>query len=226
VGLGLLALYWSRAGLPNWLLSGVLVLQFAWVFYAPDATAAKAELRRGYVSMVDRMRGKTPIDMGWEEFLSAPVFDQIRKHVGEGNTGRFLSIGLHPGIAAINGLPCADGIHENYPLSYKKRFRRLVAGELAHDGKNRRFFDDYGIRVYVLLRQFTSINARPKKPPIAIHELSLNEKALHDLGVEWILSAVELEGNARLPFFIDHGVFSDPRAAYTIHLYRVRDRPN
>jgi hypothetical protein len=225
-GLALIARDWSKTGLRRGALNALLAIQFATAFVVPYGApkSAEPELRTNYVLLIERLLGRPPSAISYGEFMSERTFAQIRKHIGA-DTGRFLSIGLHPAIAAYNGFDCADGEHDNYPLAYKRRFRKLIDKELRRNGHYRERYETWGSRAYVFVHDFVSrdLDERPPPPPRRLSDLSLNEKALHDLGVKWIVSALRLVGAARPAFLRAEGNYGTRKAGYVLFLYRVVD---
>jgi hypothetical protein len=226
VTLALVALYWSNARLPGRVLNVLLAVQFAWVFAAPNWAPGSfyPELRTNYVMLFERLLGRKPRLLGYAEFMSEKAFAQIRKRIGA-DTGRVISIGMHPAIAAYNGLPCADGVHDNYPLSYKLRFRRMIARELARDKHRSTSIDRFGSSLYVTVREFKNdwYDEPQPRPPHVLRRLDLDEAALHDLGVKWVVSALKFKAGSRPALLIDRGTFGDAAEGYRLSLYRVRD---
>jgi len=61
---------------------------------------------------------------------------------------RVMSIGIDPMIAAMNDIKVVDGYHTLYPLSYKKRFRKIISKELDGNLELKNYYDNWGNRVY------------------------------------------------------------------------------
>ena len=59
-----------------------------------------------------------------------------------------MSIGIDPMIAAMNDIKVIDGYHTLYPLSYKKRFRKIISKELDSNLELKNYYDNWGNRVY------------------------------------------------------------------------------
>jgi hypothetical protein len=221
--LGLVAYHWPRTRFHGRWLVGLLVLELCWVLHNP--WSGVSELEQNHRALLDRAMGKPLTLFSYRKFLSEDAFSRIRQHVGPGDTGRFLAIGFHPSVLALNGFDCADGYRDFYSLEYKQRFRRLIAGELRADPTNKGYFDNYGSRVYVFLRgkRRAWYSAHPERLSGVLTELSLNEAALHDLGVGWVASTYLLRSRAALPFLHYEGTFADASGGFTIYLYRVRE---
>jgi len=63
----------------------------------------------------------------FDNYYNFQDYKIIKKIVGE---KRVISIGLDPLIAVANDIPVVDGYHNLYPLSYKKKFRKIIKQEL------------------------------------------------------------------------------------------------
>ena len=51
-------------------------------------------------------------------------------------------------IAAMNDIKVIDGYHTLYPLSYKKRFKKIISQELDSNVELKNYYDTWGNRVY------------------------------------------------------------------------------
>ena len=60
-----------------------------------------------------------------------------------------VSLGIDPAAALYHGFYSLDGYSNNYPLSYKHRFREVIAPELAKSEYLTDYFDDWGNRCYM-----------------------------------------------------------------------------
>jgi len=58
-----------------------------------------------------------------------------------------MSVGLDPMVAPMNRIKSIDGYYNFYPLWYKHAFRPVIADTLNTED-DRKYFDDYGSRVY------------------------------------------------------------------------------
>jgi len=97
---------------------------------------------------------------------------------------RVISVGLDPFIAVMSDIKVIDGYHTIYSMDYKKRFREIIADELEANDFLRKYYDNWGNRVYAF---FTDSN-----------KLLINFKAAKSVGANYVISAfpiknVELE---------------------------------
>ena len=73
------------------------------------------------------------------------------------NDKRVLSIGLDPMVAVMNGIGAIDGYHNLYPLHYKKKFRKVIEKELRQNESQRKYYDNWGSRVYATVGDIKNI---------------------------------------------------------------------
>lgn len=64
---------------------------------------------------------------------------------------RVMSIGIDPMMATMNGINSIDGYHNVYPLKYKKKFRTIISDELSQSALFKKYFDNWGSRVYAFV---------------------------------------------------------------------------
>ncbi len=160
---------------------------------------------------------------GFIRFYSSHVFTKIDSiiHKPKGSY-KVASVGIHPAIAQYHGFHTVDGYQNNYPLSYKKKFRKVIAEELEKNKELKEYFDNWGSRCYVFsadLKNSCYMDCRKdNKDSIKI---DLNIQALKELGTEYIFSAVYIKNykdlNLELMDYISH-----PKDLYGIYLYKIK----
>lgn len=150
----------------------------------------------------------------FREFYSEKLFQEIAQFIGRPQSDyRVICVGFHPAVAQFNGFYTLDGYAYNYPLEYKHRFRRLIAGELDKAPALKAYFDGWGNRCYAFVAE-----AEGKK----VNALQFDLAALRDMGGEFILSDFEI-GNAQTLGLELQRVFEHQDSPWRIHLYRVKD---
>ena len=97
---------------------------------------------------------------------------------------RVISVGLDPFIAVMSDIKVIDGYHTIYSMDYKKRFREIIADELEANDWLRKYYDNWGNRVYAFYNDS--------------NKLLINFKAAKSVGANYVISAfpiknVELE---------------------------------
>lgn len=93
--------------------------------------------------------------------------------------GRVLSIGLDPMIAPYHGYGVIDGYHNFYPLTYKHKFRDVIAKQIAGSERDLAYYDDWGSRLISFV--------------INPEELKIDFKAAENLGATAVISAFPLQ---------------------------------
>jgi len=107
----------------------------------------------------------------FEGYYDYENYKYIKSLVG---TAKTISIGLDPMVANMNNIKTLDGYHNLYPLSYKKKFRKIIEDQLDHYDEYKKYYDTYGQRVYTFVYN-------PNIIKINFSEASL-------LGAEYVIS--------------------------------------
>jgi hypothetical protein len=121
-------------------------------------------------------------DKSFDTYYRFKTYKKIKLLVG---SSRVASIGLDPMIAAMNDINVIDGYHNIYPLSYKKKFRKIIQEELSQNNSLKDYYDDWGNRVYMF---YSNKN-----------NLLFNFNEAKNLGAEYIISSFLIE-NINLKF--------------------------
>ncbi|WHY70572.1 DUF6044 family protein [Fictibacillus enclensis] len=160
----------------------------------------------------------------FKEFYAEKQFEQIKEYIGKPQSSyRVASIGLHPSIAQYNGFYTLDTYNNYYPLSYKKKFRKIIAPELEKNRTLRTYFDDWGNRCYIFVDELGKNYDFTKNSHKKIRHLDLNTDAFKRLGGDYFFSAVPIENaqENRLKFL---KAFSEKDSAWKIYLYKVQTK--
>ena len=91
----------------------------------------------------------------YDNFFKHEDYKFIKKITGN---YRIISIGLDPMAAATNGIKVVDGYHVNYPLFYKREFRKIIKKELDKNVNLKRYYDNWGARVYAFYNDENNID--------------------------------------------------------------------
>jgi len=94
---------------------------------------------------------------------------------------RIMSVGLDPMVAVMNDIKVIDGYHTIYPLSYKIKFRKIIEQELKNNINLKKYYDDWGNRVYAF---YTDKN-----------NILLDFQFAKTVGAEYILSRFPIDNN-------------------------------
>ena len=105
-------------------------------------------------------------------------FDIYKKIKNITGNSKVASLGVDPMIAAMNDIYVIDGYHQIYPLSYKIKFRKIIEDELNQNQKLKKYYDEWGNRVYLFFSD--------KK------NLLINFKEAKKVGAEFIISSFSI----------------------------------
>lgn len=162
--------------------------------------------------------GKEP-HLSYQEFYSEELFDKIKKEIryqGEWS----VAYGMHPAILEYNEIKTLDGYFTLYPLSYKEKFREVIAPELAVDDESRSYYDDWGGRAYLFSQE---IGYQPTRTmSVTEAELLINPEAFRKLNGKYIFSRVSIT-NAEELGLEEVGEYTDEGSPYIIYVYKMKN---
>ena len=154
-------------------------LQFAWVLYFTP------QIYNPVVHMLGRQASPQKyggVSMTFEDYYKPEDYQLIKSAVGEADT---ISVGLDPMAAVLAHISALDGYYTAYPLSYKSRFRPVIAAQLKISGQQT-YFDEWGSRIYT----FSYNPDRGYDSPL--QALSLDYCAAYSLGARYVISRPEI----------------------------------
>nr|WP_290438862.1 DUF6044 family protein [Roseobacter denitrificans] len=156
--------------------------------------------------------------ISYAAFFATPLFSEIKRDIGQPvEDYRVVSLGIHPAIAAYNGFHTADWYLTYYPLEKKRAMRGVIAKELEKSAGLKRYFDDWGNRLYLFSAELDrDFLARRRTDAIQMPEYDLDR--LRALGVTYIFSRVELYDAP--PLF---GEYRHPGSHWDINVYKLTD---
>ncbi len=159
----------------------------------------------------------------WEALYMEDTFGRIEQAIGEDKGGySVVSLGLYPSVALYNGFTCADGYSNNYDLSYKHQFRRMMADELAEHEETGKYFDEWGNRLYLASSQYGMNAMIGKDAGLSYAELDYNTAAMKELNVKYLFAAAPIENAGELGMELLTGSpFCEETDYYAIWVYRI-----
>ena len=129
-----------------------------------------------------------------KNFFANQQFSEIKNYIGQPiKSYRVASIGLHPSISLYNGFFTVDGYFVNYPIEYKKKFRKVISRELEKDYNLKSYYDDWGNRVYLFSSELGRNFNNKSGNDIVLKNLEFNWEALYNLGARYIFSSVQID---------------------------------
>lgn len=194
----------------------VLALLAAQVLWAVWSSDGLAEQRRSGLTF----RGY------YAPALFADVRDAIGRPQGDYHV---VSFGMTPAIALYDGFQVLDGIVQDYPLSHKHAFRRVIARELAKDEGLRTWYDHWGGHVDLMSSELGRVSGYARHVYTRdaairrVEHLEIDVDALRELGADYVLAAVEI-GNHEALGLEPLGTFERDDAPWRITVYAVPAR--
>lgn len=156
----------------------------------------------------------------YRQYYSENLFSTIKNQIGlDPSAYRVVGLGLDPGILLFNGFYTLDAYVANYPLAYKKKFRKIIAGELAKNEAIRKMFDHFGSTCYLYSSEIGT-RTSGKIENLKIQNLQLDHDALRGMGCDYLISAVEIK-NHKANNLVFWRQFDDPASMWRIYVYKV-----
>ena len=190
-----------------------------WSLIAIQAFAI-AKANTEYKNNARLLLGRHVQEPNFRRFFAQDIFTQIDGFIGRPKSSyRVVDIGIHPSIAQFNGFYTLDGYLSNYPLSYKRQFRKIIQRELDKDATLRQYFDGWGNRCYTFSSELGEDSLFGGGDRV-LHNLEIDTSQLRAMGGEYVISAAEIERSQQ------HGLrferkFSSPDSFWQIYLYYV-----
>lgn len=103
---------------------------------------------------LQKLRNPDYAAMSIRDYYAIGVLEQVEEYLQQ-QTGkkqeeyRIVSLGIDPAAALYHGFYCLDGYSNNYPLSYKQNFQKIIEPELAKSEYLRDNFEKWGNRCYL-----------------------------------------------------------------------------
>ena len=112
-------------------------------------------------------------------YYSYDEYLEIKKIVKDKRT---MSIGLNPMVAVMNDIKVIDGYYAVYPLTHKKRYRKIIEDEIENNIFLKNNFDNWGNRIMI----YFSPNENPNENKIKFTEAK-------KIGVDYVISKYKLK---------------------------------
>jgi hypothetical protein len=157
--------------------------------------------------------------VSYKEFFAAELFDRIKKDISYSGE-KVAALGYHANILQYNGFNCIDGYNNLYPLSFKKRFRKLIAPELEINEIAKESFDDWAwSRMYLHNANLPCDRTSDKNTTPT--KLNINMDVFkNDFKATYILSRAEISNSDTLGLELVNRYYDD-KSIYTIYLYKA-----
>lgn len=191
----------------------LLLLAFIVVCLAP---APYNQIRENLFWPLRQMiKGHEPAVLNYHEFYAEKLFAKIKTDIGYAGEWS-VAYGMHPSVVNYNNIRTLDGYLSFYPLSYKEKFRRIIAPTLATDEVHRKYFDNWGGRAYIFSPDVPYYPGR--KLPVEVAELNIDTAAFSELGGKYVFSRVLVTNAAQIGLRAI-GSYTDDESPYIIYVY-------
>jgi hypothetical protein len=199
----------------------VYVIIITLLFFA-GSLAFNNEIKINASKLISTKSGAKKIN-SFSNFYAEDLFQEINNYIGiPQKQYRVVSLGFHPSIAQYNGFYTLDSYQNNYPLSYKMEFRKIIEGELEKNQKLKYYFDSWGSRCYLFsseLRENCYLDCNTNNNT-TINELDININQLKKMGGRYILSAVRILNADKLNLKFEK-LFESNQTSINIYLYSL-----
>ncbi|MDD3050036.1 MAG: DUF6044 family protein [Candidatus Cloacimonetes bacterium] len=163
-----------------------------------------------------------------KEVVSADLFKRIDGYLNmneadyDKKSVRIGCIGFHPAVANFNGFKTLGGYIPIYPLSFKNRFRDVIAGEIEQNKYLKQYYEKWGLQTYLFDNEiFLNLNdqrlLRQKHPDITCE---LNLEKIREFGVSYLFSSVKIK-NAESIGLAEIYRSSGAEDYYWMYVYRL-----
>lgn len=181
-------------------------------------------LKNSYLNIsVNQMNNGSDVTgyISWEAYYSEDVMAQVEEAIGEDmSTYRVAHIGMNPTPALMHGFYTVDGYANSYELSYKHRFREIIAEEIEQNAETAAYFDDWGSRCYLFNSQSGTAFMIKKDSGAKYTNLKYDWDKLKELGANYIFSAGEITDAKDCGLEL-LGYFSSETSYWGIWVYKI-----
>ncbi len=177
-------------------------------------------------SNIQKLRNPDYPAMSYEDYYAIGVYEQVEaflaQHTGlEQSDYRVVSLGIDPAAALYHGFYCLDGYSNNYSLSYKHEFRKLIAPALQKSEYLREYYDNWGNRCYIFGSECPGYYTIEKNGFYFSH-LELDTEALRAMGGNYLFSAAYIANAKELGLsLLNEEAFETEDSYYRIFVYEV-----
>lgn len=165
----------------------------------------------------------------FKEFYAEDIMTEIKEYIGKPQDSyRVVSVGLEPAITQYNGFYTLDGYLPNYPLEYKKQFRKIIENELERNEDAKGYYDRWGSKFFIfpcypgdIFTKFRVDNNNfiiSKNDKYFFNHLDINFDVLKEMGCEYIISAIPISNENMILL----NTFENEDSYWKIYLYKIK----
>ena len=176
-----------------------------------------------YANNVKLLAHRQVYEPSFKRFFAQDLFMQMDQYIGKPKQSyRVVSVGMFPAVPQFNGFYTLDSYQNNYPLSYKLQFRKIIAKELDKDEFLKNYFDGWGNRCYIFSSELGQNAMCFSGAHIVLHNLQLDTKQLRAMGCRYVISAVLIENSGDNGLTLEKEFYSRD-SFWHIYLYSLQD---
>lgn len=164
--------------------------------------------------------------ISYSDYYALGVMGQVRDYLDtvsgqDVSEYRVVSLGIDPAAAYYEGFYCLDGYSNNYALSYKHQFRKVIAPELEKSSYLADSFDEWGNRCYLFSSECPGYYTIEKNG-FYFQDYSVDTQALLELGGKYLLSAAYIANGEETGLRLMTEVpFETKDSYYRIFVYEI-----
>jgi hypothetical protein len=169
------------------------------------------EFRYTYSDKLFHSNDIPPKYPSYRDFYAENTFRTIKEGIGLPQSAyHTINIGIDPAITCYNGFYTLDMYMPIYPLSYKKKFREVMALELEKNAEKKKYFDNWGSRCYLFPAEADSSE---------INHLELDYTKLKAMDCRFLFSAKKINNSEKDLQFIY--CVKGNRALKSVYIYKL-----
>lgn len=157
----------------------------------------------------------------FKKYYAINQFSDINKYINTPlNNFKVINIGIEPAVSQFNGFYTLDGYLADYPLNYKRKFRKVIAKELDRSEYLKNYYDKWGSRCYSFSSELDLQKLYTKGNNKTINNLFFDFKLLKSMGCRYLISGVKINllNNKNLLF---EKKFISTDSQWDIYLYKI-----
>ena len=162
----------------------------------------------------------SPQKITFNQFFDKLIYKEIKLVLGNDTVFNVIHLGISPSPSKYAGLLVLDDYQGDYPLEYKKEFRKIIEGELNKSLALKKSYDEWGARSYMYSAEEFDEKLMKRNGILYIHNLSINTEQLKKMKCKNIISSIYI-GNFRSLNLTLKKVFVSPLDYKIIFLYKL-----
>ena len=129
--------------------------------------------------------------ISWESYYGEDQLEKIEKDIGRDMSKyKIAHLATPPAPSLLHGFYTIDGYSNDYPLSYKHEFAKIIEKELSKNDVISDYFYNWGNRCYLFYSGFGDAYMLGKNTDATISGMEFDLNKMRELGCEYIFSGV------------------------------------